>query len=362
MKKWFVVGLIVILAGVAVYFFLRSRSNSSQESFTRVKVEKGTIVEKALAIGKIGPKHEIVVKSQVSGLVEQLFMEVGDRVAKGAPLMVIKPDPTPLELADTRRKVELAELNAKNAERELNRAKELLEKSLVSRQEYERLEQQYEQARLQMLQARERLELIETGKAQIAGRAVETVIRSPVSGTILERLVNIGDPVVPLTSYQPGTELMKLADMEKLIFSGTVDEIDVGKLAEGMPADIYIGALPGDTLEGELIFISPKSRDKEGATVFDIEIRITTRGEGTLRAGFSSNADIILKKKQDIPVLPERLVIFRNDSTLVKVLGPDSTVIEKPVTVGMSDGLNVEITDGIALGEEVIEEPPKEIK
>ncbi|MBN2288672.1 MAG: efflux transporter periplasmic adaptor subunit, partial [Candidatus Glassbacteria bacterium] len=143
---------------------------------------------------------------------------------------------------------------------------------------------------------------------------------------------------------------------------GTVDEIDVGKLAEGMPASIYIGALPGDTLEGELVFISPKSRQQEGATVFEIEIRLTVRGKETLRAGYSANADIILKKKDDIPVLPERLVVFRNDSTLVKVLGPDSTVIEKPVVTGMSDGLNIEIIEGLALEDEVVEEPPKEIK
>ena len=361
MKKWLILGLIVVVAGVSAAFVLRNGSNG-KEPFTRIKVEQGTILEKALAIGKIGPKHEIVVKSQISGLVDELFMEVGDQVARGEQLMVIKPEPTPLELADMRRNVELAELSSRNAERELGRAKDLVEKSLVSRQEYERLEQDFQQARLKMLQASERLELMEKGKAQIAGRVVETVIRSPISGTILERLVNVGDPVVPLTSYQPGTELMKLADMNYLIFSGTVDEIDVGKLQEGMPASIYIGALPGDTLEGELTFISPKSREKEGATVFDIEIHISSRGEGTLRAGFSANADVFLKKKADIPILPERLVTFRNDSILVKVLGPDSTITEKAITVGMSDGLNIEVVEGLALGDEVIEEPPKEIK
>ncbi|MFC1614784.1 efflux RND transporter periplasmic adaptor subunit [Gemmatimonadota bacterium] len=362
MKKFLIIAAVLVLAGSTAAFVLRNGSQNGNEHFKRIKVEQGTIVEKALAVGKIGPKHEIVVKSQNSGLVEQLYKEVGDEVVRGEPLMVIKPEPTPLELADTRRQVQLAELGAKNAERELARSKELLEKSLVSHQEYERLEQKSEEARLQMLQVRERLELIEKGKAQIAGRSVETVIRSPISGTILERLINFGDPVVPLTTYQPGTELMKLADMNNLVFSGTVDEIDVGKLREGMPASIYIGALPGDTLEGELTFISPKSSDKEGATVFDIEIRIRSRGAGTLRAGYSSNADIFLMKKEDIPILPERLVIFRNDSSLVKVLGADSTIVEKAVTVGMSDGINIEVVDGLALGDEVIEEPPKEIK
>ncbi len=362
MKKWFIIGIIIVLAGLTTAFVLRNGSKNGKEHFKRIIIEQGTIEEKALAVGKIGPKHEIVVKSQNSGLVDQMYVEVGDRVARGEPLMVIKPEPTPMELADMRRNVELAELSAKNAKRELDRADDLLKKALVSRQDYERLEQTYEQTRLQMLQARERLQLMENGKAQIAGRSVETLIRSPINGTVLERLVNFGDPVVPLTTYQPGTELMKMADMNNLVFSGTVDEIDVGKLVEGMPANIYIGALPGDTLEGELTFISPKSKDKEGATVFDIEIRIIDRGAGTLRAGYSANADVFLKKKEDIPILPERLVIFRNDSTLVKVLGPDSTIIEKAIAVGMSDGLNIEVVEGLALGDEVIEEPPKEIK
>ena len=155
MKKWFIIGIIVVLAGLTTAFVLRNRSKNGKEHFKRIKIEQGTIEEKALAIGKIGPKHEIVVKSQNSGLVDQMYVEVGDRVARGEPLMVIKPEPTPLELADMRRNVELAELSAKNAKRELDRADDLLKKALVSRQEYERLEQTYEKTRLQMLQARD---------------------------------------------------------------------------------------------------------------------------------------------------------------------------------------------------------------
>jgi len=362
MKKLMILGLAVLVIGLSVFFFVRARSNGKGKELTRVPVEQGTIVEKALAIGEIGPKHEIVVKSQVSGIVEVLYKDVGDKVKKGEPLMSVKPEPTPIELADARRQLELAGLNSKNTARELERARDLLTKSLIAEQEFERLEKNYQEADLRQLQIRERLELMEKGKSMIGNRNVESIIRAPVSGMILERLVNMGDPVVPLTSYQPGTELMKLADMEDLIFSGTVDEIDVGKLTEGMPAQICIGALPADTLNGQLYFISPKSRKKENANVFDIKIRITGKGANVLRAGYSANVDVIIKKKENIPTLPERLITFRNDSAFVKIMGPDSTVVEKSIVVGLSDGLKAEVAEGLAQGDMVIEEPPKEIK
>jgi len=332
-------------------------SNKDNDKLKRVPVELGSIVERALAIGKIDPEYEIVVKSQVSGIVEKLYQDVGDQVKKGEPLLVVKPVPTPVELADARRALELAGLNKNLASRELDRAKGLLEKALISEKEFENIEKTYQETELRELQAREKLELVEKGKSNLSGTKVETVIRSPMTGTILERLVNLGDPVVPLTSYQPGTELMKLADMNNLIFTGTVDEIDVGKLREGMQAEISIGALPGDTLKGELYFISPKSRTKDNAIVFEIKIKLIDRGASMLRAGYSANASIVIQKKENIPVLPERLITFRNDSSFVNVLFSDDSIAEKPIAVGLSDGLNIEVVEGLAVGDTVVERP-----
>lgn len=363
MKKLIFAVVICLVLGSSFFFVKKLRSNDGKGKFTLVAVEQGTIVEKALAIGTIGPKHEIVVKSQVSGIVETLNKEVGDMVTQGEPLITVKPEPTPIELANTRRELELTVLTRENASRELERAQELLEKSLLSQEVFDQKKKAFEEAKLREAQRREQLELMEKGRSKIGNIQVESIIRSPVTGTILERLVNLGDPVVPLTTYQPGTELMKLADMADLIFMGTVDEIDVGKLTEGMEAKIYIGALPKDTLTGELYFISPKSRTKDNANVFDLRIKITGRGESVLRAGYSANADVIVRKKDDIPTLPERLISFRNDSAFVKVTaaGTDTTV-EKLVKVGLSDGLKTEIIEGLGVGDSVVEEPAKEIK
>ncbi len=363
MKKLIFAVVICLILGSSFFFVKKLRSNDGNGKFTLVAVEKGTIVEKALAIGTIGPKHEIVVKSQVSGIVETLNKEVGDVVTQGEPLITVKPEPTPIELANTRRELELTVLSRENASRELDRAQELLGKSLLSQELFDQKKRTFEEAKLREAQRREQLELMEKGRSKIGNVQVESIIRSPVTGTILERLVNLGDPVVPLTTYQPGTELMKLADMQDLIFMGTVDEIDVGKLTEGMEAKIYIGALPKDTLTGELYFISPKSRTKDNANVFDLKIKITDRGNSILRAGYSANADVIIRKKDDIPTLPERLIAFRNDSAFVKVTaaGADTTV-EKMVKVGLSDGLKTEIIEGLGVGDSVVEEPAKEIK
>lgn len=363
MKKLIFAVVICLILGSSFFFVKKLRSNDGNGKFTLVAVEKGTIVEKALAIGTIGPKHEIVVKSQVSGIVETLNKEVGDLVTQGEPLITVKPEPTPIELANTRRELELTVLSRENASRELDRAQELLGKSLLSQELFDQKKRTFEEAKLREAQRREQLELMEKGRSKIGNVQVESIIRSPVTGTILERLVNLGDPVVPLTTYQPGTELMKLADMQDLIFMGTVDEIDVGKLTEGMEAKIYIGALPKDTLTGELYFISPKSRTKDNANVFDLKIKITDRGNSILRAGYSANADVIIRKKDDIPTLPERLIAFRNDSAFVKVTaaGADTTV-EKMVKVGLSDGLKTEIIEGLGVGDSVVEEPAKEIK
>lgn len=363
MKKLMVLLILCVLVVGSLFFARHLRSNGKDSKFTLVAMERSDIVEKALAIGTIGPKHEIVVKSQVSGIVEKLNKDVGDVVVQGEPLLTVKPEPTPIELANTRRELELAALNRANASRELERARELLDKSLLPREEFERREKTFQEAELREMQRREQLELMEKGRSKIGNVQVESIIRSPVSGTILERMVNLGDPVVPLTSYQPGTELMKLADMQDLIFSGTVDEIDVGKMSEGMEARIYIGALPADTLTGELYFVSPKSRTRDNANVFDIKIRITSRGAGFLRAGYSANADVIIRKKENIPTLPERLITFRNDSAFVKVVAPDSlTTQEKAVVTGLSDGLKTEIAAGLAVGDQVVEPEPEQIK
>ena len=361
MKKKIILIAVVVVVAVLVFMGIKG-SGSKQQSNNSARAEMGSIVDKALAIGQIEPRNQISVKSKISGIVKQVFVEMGDSVRKGNLLVEIQPDPTPLEYAEAKRQVEIDSVNYDNQRKELERVSELLAKKLVSQQEYDQYSRSAGEAELRLKLSQERFSLIERGRTNIAGKKVESVIRSPIDGTVLERRINVGDPVVPLTSYQAGTELFTLADMEELIFRGTVDEIDVGKLSVGMPAVLKIGALPNDTIQGVLYKISPKARKEENSTLFDLEIKITQTGPSMLRAGYSANADIIITKKDSILVIPERLVEFVEDTAFVQVKDSTSGEIQrKPIKTGLSDGLNTEVTEGLKEGEILVEKPPKEI-
>lgn len=356
MKKALIGILVIFFLGAGAYFTYQKKFKKEQATYTEIAVKRGNLTEKALAVGKIDPDHEIVIKSQISGTVEKIHREVGEKVARGEALMVVRPAPTPLELAEAQRQYELAELNRTYLQTDLDRSKALHESNYISGKEYEGAQQLLRESEVRVNQAKERLELLRKGTSKVGDLVVDSVIRAPADGTILERLVSVGDPVVPLTSYQPGTELMRIASMENLIFIGTVDEIDVGKIRTGMKAEIHIGALPAETLKGEIYFISPKSRLKDNVVVFDIKIRITDRGGITLRAGYSANADVIVKEKNNALQIPERVVEFRGDSTFVKMKSaPGDSLVRRPVTLGLSDGTSVEILEGLADGEKVID-------
>ncbi|MBI5868536.1 MAG: efflux RND transporter periplasmic adaptor subunit [candidate division Zixibacteria bacterium] len=363
MVKKILLGLTVLVVAAAILFMVFKRTGQTDNSFKLVKVERGTVVDKALAIGRIEPGNEIAIKSKISGLVRKIYVEIGDSVKVGDPLIEIKPDPTPQEYAEAKRSAQLAAVTYDNAKREYNRALDLKEKGHMSDQDFENARQASDEADLRLKLADERLSLIESGKTKVADRSVESVLRSPISGTVLARHVNEGDPVVPLTTYQQGTEVLTLASMEQLLFKGTVDEIDVGKLREGMPAEIKIGALPSAQVKGTLYKISPKARKEDNTILFDVEIHlIPSDSIVALRAGYSANADIVINKKDSVLVLPERLVTFKGDSAFVEIPGEKGEPTKLPIKTGLSDGLKVEILAGIDEGKEVIERPPKEIK
>lgn len=360
-KKIILIGAIVVFVG-GVLFLLLKGSGKKENAIITVKAEKGKIVEKALAMGRIEPENQIAVKSKISGIVKSVFVEMGDLVKEGDPLIDISPNPTPLEFAEAKRQVEIDSVSYENLRKEYERTEELLQKKLISQQEFDRIFRNFREAELRLQLSQEKFSLIDKGKTSIANRKIESVIKSPIAGTVLERKVNVGDPVVPLTSYQAGTELFTLANMSDLIFRGTVDEIDVGKLKEGMPADLKIGALPNNTIEGMLYKISPKAKLQENTTLFDVEIKITKTGLETLRAGYSANADIIIQKKEDILVVPERVVEFKEDTAFVEVKEPNGEIVKKTIKTGLSDGLNIEVMEGLKEGDLLVERPPKEIK
>jgi len=360
-KKWIIILVVVVILIFIAAISMSSNSNGNKNGRATVEAKKMNIVDKALAIGSIEPVVEIDVKSKVSGVVGKLYANVGDFVKAGDPLVEVKPDPTPMELAQTKREVEMATIEMETLKKDMQRNKQLQAKGLISDQEYEVLEQQYDEAKLRHQIAQERLDLIEKGKVRIANTNIETVVKSPLTGFILEKSVNLGDPVVPLTSYQPGTPLMRMADMKDLIFKGTVDEIDVGKIAEGLTCELQIGALPAAEIVGHVTLISLKAKKEDNTTVFPVEIKIDKMGDAVLRAGFSANANIIIARRDSVLAIPERVVTFRNDSAFVEVPVSEEGSQERFIKTGLSDAINIEVLEGLSEGEKVLEKKVKEI-
>jgi HlyD family secretion protein len=313
-------------------------------------------------VGTIEPENEVSIKSKVSGVVKRIYTDVGTYVKAGQPLLEVKPDPTPLELADAKRQVELEQVEVENVTKERDRQESLIQKKLISDKDYEDTQRRFQEAELHLKIAKEHLALFESGKVRIGDTEIESIIKAPIDGYILSKTVEVGDPVTPLTSYQEGTVLMRIANMDRLLFKGTVDEIDVGKLREGMEAEVKVGALPTDKIVGSLRKISLKAEKKENATVFPIEIIIPKSRNTTLRAGYSANANVIIQRKDSVLVIPERLVTMRNDSSFVRLALAQGKEEEHLVKTGLSDAINIEILSGLKVGDEVFEKPVKKIE
>ncbi|MFO7588111.1 MAG: efflux RND transporter periplasmic adaptor subunit [Gemmatimonadota bacterium] len=359
-KVWLgVLGGGALVAAAVTAVGLRGSDGSSEHR--TVEVVRDSLVQKALAVGNIQPDVEIEVKSQISGVVRRLFVDEGAFVKAGEPLLEVAPNPTPIELADSKRQVQLREIELENLRKEVERKRELRGRDFITQEELDRAERDYDQSVIHVQMAKEKVALLEKGSVRIGSRNIEGVIRSPIDGFVLEARVEQGDPVVPLSDFQEGTVLFTMAEMDDLIFRGTVDEIDVGRLVEGMPAEIKIGALPEAKVRGEVLLISLKARNEDNATVFPIEILLTEVGGVKLRAGYSANADIIIDRRGDVLVIPERLVRTEEGVSRVTVLRPDGTTEEREIRTGLSDAIHIEVIDGLQEGEKVVEAPPREI-
>ncbi|MDZ7266801.1 MAG: efflux RND transporter periplasmic adaptor subunit [candidate division KSB1 bacterium] len=361
-KKVLLLGLTLVVVSLAAFLTWGRGKGAQREALPTVRVTRGSIVDKALAVGTIEPVYEISIKSKITGVVQRIFADVGAYVKVGDPLLEVRPDPTPLELAEAKRNVELAQVELENLKKENIRQESLLQSALISPRDFDEFKRRYQESELKLNIAKEKLALLQSGKVRIGTTQIETIIKSPIAGYVLSKTVEVGDPVTPLTSFQEGTVLMRIADMRQLIFKGTVDEIDVGRLREGMTAEIKIGALPESRIIGHLRLISLKAEKKDNATVFPIEITIAPTNGTTLRAGYSANASIIIQRKDSVLTIPERVVTMRNDSAWVKVALPDNREEERLIQTGLSDAINLEVVAGLKPGDEVFEKPVKKIE
>ena len=361
MKVW---KWLFILAIVAIAFFavFKGLAGKEQSDIRYVEVTRGTIERQAVGTGTIGPEFEVEVKPQISGIISEVFKRMGEKVSVGDPLVKVKPNPTPFDSVAVKRSVETAKLNEERAV-EFRDKKNLLAKIMSVLMGRKEMERQYEQARLGRVRAEEQLDLLKEGKVIMDDEVIDSVVTSPIEGYILERRVNIGDPVEALGSRTGGTVLCVLADMDTLVFRGTVDEIDVGHLKEGMEARIQVGALPECLLEGTLDEISLKAQKRDNATVFEVRLSFERPEDVVLRAGYSATASILVQKKDNILLLPERVIERRKTDAFVQVFKePTGSGETRQIETGLSDGLMTEIVSGLDEDERVLERTYEEIE
>jgi HlyD family secretion protein len=357
--KWLLVLVVVVVVLLVV---LKGLTGKEESEVLFVEVTRGTIERQAVATGTIGPEFEVAVKPQISGIIGQVFKRMGEKVKVGEPLVKVNPNPTPFNSVAAKRSVEAAKLNEERAI-EFRDRRNFLAKIMSVMMGKKEMERQYEQARLGRVRAEEELDLLEEGKVIMDDEVIDSVVTSPIDGYILERRVNMGDPVDALGSRSGGTVLCILADMDTLVFRGTVDEIDVGHLKEGMEARIQVGALPECMLEGRLDEISLKAQQRNNATVFAVRLSFERPEDVVLRAGYSATANILVQKKNNILLLPERVIERKNGEAFVRVVKEPARSSEtKQIETGLSDGLMTEIVSGLDEGQRVLERTYEEIE
>jgi HlyD family secretion protein len=355
---------LVILGGVLLgaLAMILPGGDAPAEAAQTMEVKRGTVVEKAVASGTIEPSTEVEVKSKVSGVVRVLFKDAGEYVEAGSRLLDIRPDPTPLELVDARRQLELRQIELATATRELERQRALQSSGAVTAQEVERSERQIESLKLQVTIAGEKLALLEGNGVKVDDRALESIVTAPISGYILERTVQVGEMVVPLSSFQAGTVLFKMANMSDLVFRGTVDEIDVGRLKPGAEVTILIGALPDVRVRGRVTKISLRSKREEQSVGFPVEIAITDLNGAVLRAGYSASAEITVRRADNVLMIPERLITYAGDTATVMVQNAAGVPARRVIKTGVSDAVNVQVLSGLSERDRVVDKNPAPVR
>jgi HlyD family secretion protein len=352
MKRRILIVPIAIAALIAAWLVLGP--SGKPKAAGRERVARGTVSRKAIAVGRIEVPFEVPVNSPTGGILTKLFVVLGERVEKGQPLAEVRPIVTEGQLLQ-------AELALEQARRGEESAREYLEgqhlasgamRLMLGKKNIERM---YRTAQEGRRTAEENLEMLRKGEVDVGGRKVDSIIRAPVAGHVIEIRQREGAPVVPSSTYGTGSMFLTLADLGQLIFRGTVDEIDVGRLKEGMAARLKVGALPGTVLDGKLVEIGLKAGERNNAVVFDVRIALDGPPPAVLRSGYAAVADIEVERREGVLVLPERLVEFRGGRSFVGIPDGRGGRAEKEVRTGLGDGLVVEVLDGLAEGDEVVE-------
>ena len=342
-----VLALIVVLAFVGTLVFLYQKSREPPVAFETKSPVVRDVIAKTVATGAIVPRREVAIKARVSGVLEELPVVPGQYVKAGDLIAKIKIIPNVVAVNSAEARLDAARISLKNAESEQARFAKLFAQQLVTQSEFNRVDLDLKLSRQELVAARNNLELVKNGAIRGSGK-VSNEVHSTVEGMVIEVPMERGGSVIEANNFNEGTTIASVADMNDMVFEGHVDESEVGKLKEGMPVSISIGALEGSKFKGKLEYIAPKGVEKDGTIEFEVRARLELK-EGTfIRANYSANADVILDRRDKVTALSENLIQFDKGEPYVEIETAPQEFEKQSVKLGLSDGLYVEVLDGLS--------------
>ena len=349
------IGIILLILGFlfAIAYFVRTNSKSAIE-YETTNPFMSSIELTSVVTGKVIPEDEVEIKPQLNGIIEKILVEEGDTVQNGQLIAVIKVVPDERSVYGAQAQVTSSKLNLENGEKQLNRAKELFAKQIISQQEFEDAELRYNSAKENLKAAENDLEIIMNGS--VAGSSTaNTNIRATLSGTILEIPVEVGDQVIAANNFNAGTSVAIIADLSQMIFEGKVDEAEVGNLTNGMKIIVSMAAIPDKEFDARLKFVAPKGTEEGGAVQFKIEAELTLDDDTFVRAGYSANGALVVNSKTDIMVIPEAVLQFdrRTQQPFVEIEISDQNFERRELETGLSDGIKVEVLSGVEMTDNI---------
>ena len=343
------IGITLLISGAlfAAAYFIKTNDKSAiiyeTKTIINTSIEKKTVIT-----GKVIPEDEVEIKPQIQGIIDALFVEEGDKVRTGDLLAKIKVVPNEQNLNAAEGRVANSKIVLKNAQIEFKRNKNLFDKGIISKQDFDNVQLRYNQSKLDVSNAVSDLQIIRLGSKGGAASA-NTNIRATVPGTVLEIPVEEGFQVIASNSFNAGTTIATIADLNKMIFEGKVDEAEVGKLIVGMPLEVNLGAIEDQSLEAKLKFIAPKGNEEQGAVQFKIEADLFLNDSIFVRAGYSANASLIIERKDNVMAVEESLLQFdrETEKPYVEIQIGDQKFERRDIEIGLSDGVNVEVISGL---------------
>lgn len=353
--KFVFIGLFGLIL-IWTFVFLWQKSRPEKIVYQIVIPTIGTIEKKTVATGKVEPRDEVLIKPQISGIVSDVYKEAGQKVKAGDVLAKVKviPEMGTLNAAESR--VNLSKINQAQTQKEFDRIQQLYDGKVVAKEEFEKMQTELQRAKEETQNAQDNLDIVKDGIAKRSSQFSNTQIRSTITGMILDVPIKKGNSVIQSNNFNDGTTIASIANMGDMIFKGKIDETEVGRIKEGMPLTLSIGALQDLKFSAVLEYISPKSIEENGAILFEIKAAAEIPDSVFVRAGYSANAEIILEQRKDVLTIPESTVEFQRDSAFVQVVlteEPELSCEKRLVKLGLSDGINIEILNGLTATDKI---------